>query len=129
MLLLVGQVSFLFADESEFFFKSVSIVRVYPHRLGYRILYARTNMDLGEMYVPMTWFQYDQEAGGVGKGELVIGNDDSYPYFSIFWKNGQFNHIRLYLQENRGHESWGNIPVGSNWDARFDIDTLEDLKF
>ena len=124
LLLIAGQSIQLFSDESEFFFKSVPIMKIYPHRLGYRILYARTNMEVGDFYVPLKWFQYTPGEGGVGKGELVVGMEDSYPYFSIFWKNGEFDHIRLYLKKDRRDPSWGDLPSNVNIDDKFDVDTL-----
>ena len=128
ILVLTAQAAVIFADESELFFKSVPIMRIYPHKRGYRVLYARTNMEIGEFYIPIEWFQYEPGGGGVGKGELVTGIDKAYPYFSIFWKNGEFDHIRLYLQKDRRHESWGDLPKNANWDEKFDVDTL-DLEF
>ncbi|ORC36561.1 hypothetical protein [Marispirochaeta aestuarii] len=117
------------ADESEFFFKSLPITRVYAHRDGYRIIYRRTNMELADMYVPVDWFQYEPGAGNRGKGELVMDENPAFPYFSIFWKNGEFSHVRLYLREDKNHLSWGIMRNPEAYADRFDVETLDDLQF
>jgi hypothetical protein len=111
---------FAFADESDMFVKTMPITRIYTHRLGYRVLYLKTDLNFGEFYVPMSWFD---EAGG--KGVLIKGTDPSYPYFSIFWKNGEFHSVKLYVKSDLNHESWGAMTVSPEVAARFDVDTLE----
>lgn len=119
----------LAADTSEYFFKTVPITRVYPHRNGYRIVYRRSNLDLAVLYVPDDWFQYIPDAGSRGKGDLVMDNDPSFPYMSIFWKNAEFSHIRLYLHENKQHISWGDLDNPESFSDKFEIDTLDNLQF
>lgn len=117
------------ADESEFFFKSLPITRVYAHRDGYRIIYRRTNMELADMYVPVKWFQYEPGAGSRGKGDLVMEEDPAFPYFSIFWKNGEFSHVRLYLRKDKNHMSWGIMRNPEAYADRFDVENLDNLLF
>ncbi len=119
----------LAAETSEYFFKTVPITRVYSHRDGYRIVYRRSNMELAVLYVPDDWFQFTPGAGQRGKGELVMADDPSYPYMSIFWKEGEFSHIRLYLNSNKQHISWGDLDNPENYSDKFEIDTLANLQF
>ncbi len=111
----------LYAQEQDtkLFVKTVSIIKIYTHSAGYKILYLKSNMDLGEFYVPMHWFT---RTGG--KGEVVWGDQPSYPYFSIFWVDGKYDHIRLYLQKNLGSESWGILKEGSVDDSLFKVEEL-----
>lgn len=102
------------AAESEFFVRSVPISRVYLYKEGYRVLYLKNDMSFEDMYLPIDWFT---TAGG--KGELVLGDDASYPYFSIFWKNGEFAHIRLYLRKDMRDPSWGKAMGGDTIADRF----------
>ncbi|WP_319561643.1 hypothetical protein [Marispirochaeta sp.] len=117
------------ADESEFFFKSLPITKVYAHRDGYRVIYRRTNMELSELFVPVEWFQYQPGEGNRGKGDLVMANNPAYPYFSIFWKNGEFSHIRLYLREDKNDMSWGILRNPEAYSDSFDIENLDNLQF
>ena len=114
----------VFAAESEYFVKSVPILKIYPHRDGYRIVYMKSNSDLAVFHVPLNWFGSDPAS----KAQIVYGNEPAYPYFSIFWKEGEFDHIRLYLEKNKSAASWGDIPDTANLKEKFDIETL-DLKF
>ena len=111
---------YVFADESEMFVKTMPITRIYTHRLGYRVVYLKTDLDFGEFYVPLRWFN---EASG--KGVLIDGVDPAYPYFSIFWKNGEFHSVKLYVKSDYADETWGSISTSEDISDRFDVDTLE----
>lgn len=111
----------LYAQEQDtkLFVKTVSIIKIYSHSAGYKVLYLKSNMDLGEFYVPMRWF-----TGTGGKGEIVWGDQLSYPYFSIFWVDGKFDHIRLYLHKNLDSESWGMLKEASVDEGIFEVEEL-----
>ena len=110
----------LFAETSEMFVKTMPITKIYTHRLGFKVLYLKTDLTFGEMYVPLKWFD---EAGG--KGVLIRGTDPAYPYFSIFWKNGEFHSIKLYVINDFRDETWGSLKLPPDQVGEFDIDTLE----
>ncbi len=120
-LLLAG--TFALAAQSkgdQIFVKTMPIMKIYAHPLGYRVLYEKSNLEVGEFYLPLEWFT---KAGG--KGEIVWGSDTSYPYFSIFWKSGKFDHIRLYLQENLSSTTWGRLSGGEELRQKFRVETLD----
>ncbi len=118
-----------FAQTSDMYVKSVSISKIYSHKLGYRVVFMKSNTQMEVFYVPKTWFETAAVSGSAPKAEVLYGNEDSYPYFSIFWKDGKFDHIRLYLKNNLADLTWGEInPAWGNLTKKFDIDTL-DLKF
>ena len=102
------------AEDSELFVRSVPIVKVYLYREGYKIDYMKNNFDIGSLYLPLNWF-----TGSGGKGELVMADDPSFPYFSVFWRGGEFSHIRLYLRNNLLHGSWGNPTNPDEVGGRF----------
>lgn len=116
--LLVAVVS-LFAQESQLFVKSVPIQKVYPHKDGYRVVYIKNNLNLGVAYFPMDWFYGE---GAARKGEVLYGNDPAYPYVSIFWEDGEFHHVRLYLIPNKAHPSWGVIDYPQEIEERFNVE-------
>lgn len=108
------------AEGSPFYVKSVPITKIYLHRLGYKILFQKSDMNYSTFYVPLSWFTKSAE-----KGELVVGNEMSYPYFSIFWEDGVFSHIRLYVKEDLNDPTWGELNTIVDLTDKFQIDTLK----
>ena len=84
------------------FYRSVPIVKILSHELGYRVFYLKINMELGSFYAPVDWF-----VGVANKGAIVWGRSPEFPYFTIYWNKGQFSYIKLFLMENLHDDSWG----------------------
>jgi hypothetical protein len=91
-------------EKSKFFVKTVPITTIYPHQLGYKVQYVKNGIDLMTFYIPIGWFSLEEQ-----KAQIVWGDDPSYPYFSIFWKDGKFDHIRLYVKREKSDVTWGQI--------------------
>jgi hypothetical protein len=127
LILFIALAGFVWAEESEYYVKTVPISKVYVHRLGYRIVYQKADLSFGVFYVPNRWFQ-TRGTGEPPKAELVTQGNSSVPYFSIFWRNGEFDHIRLYLHKNPSDISYGEMDNPEAVNDRFDIETL-DLEF
>lgn len=107
ILLLLTAGTALFAAESDFFVKTVPITKVYLYNEGFRILYLKSDLEFGVIYVPIEWFSTSADS----KAEVVYDSNPSFPYFSIFWEEGEFHHIRLYLEKNKNAQSWGDKPL------------------
>ncbi len=105
-------------QETEIFYKSLPIAKILSHRLGYKVVYRKSNMEFGNFYIPLSWFV----AGG--KGEMIFGSDPSYPYFSIFYKEGKFDFIRLYVQENVKSSSWGVLRPLPAINIKFEVEEI-----
>ena len=103
--------------ERKAYSKTVAIAKVYPHSLGYRILYFRSDMQYGEMYVPGSWFKF----GAAGKVAVVWGSTAEFPYFTIYYLDGKFDRIVLYLHSNMKDPTWGTLPAGIDLSAQFDV--------
>lgn len=97
--------------------KSVRIARVYPHGLGYRIIYLKSTLEYAEMYVPTAWFSF----GGGGKANVIWGESAEFPYFTVYWVDGKFDRILLYLHSNMHHVSWGTLPPGIDLARQFNV--------
>jgi len=105
------------ADPKDAFAKTVPIVRIYSHLLGYRVLYFKSTFEIAEMYVPMKWFN-----PGVDHAQIVWGNEPGYPYFSIIWADGKFDHVRLYLLDNFSSRTWEVLDdKGQDLSAAFNV--------
>jgi len=124
-LLFLGVSIGAFAVESEYYARTVYIEKVFPHRLGYKIYYTNSKLDLVEVYLPHSWFLQSSSTskGEMAKGELVTGNDSSYPYMIVFWKAGKFSHVRLFLKRDMNDISYGTLS-GENIDDKFNVQDI-----
>ena len=118
-LLLLGVGSLVYAEESSMFVVTKHITKIYIHRLGFRVLFLKNDLTLGEFYVPIEWFD---KAGG--KGIIVRGIDASYPYFSVYWDEAKFHSIRIYAQKSFSHETWGNLRHREGIEELFNVDEI-----
>ena len=109
-------------QDPKIYVKTVSIMKILNHALGYKVLYMKSSMEVGEFYVPHTWFK----AGG--KAELIMGDSPAFPYFSVFYREGKFDHIKLYAHRNIGDLSWGRLKAQVGDNSKFEGETL-DLEF
>jgi hypothetical protein len=109
-------------NTAETYAVTVSVERVYPYRKGYIVKYRKGANQTADAYLPLEWFQ------GVGtKADLVqMSSGTDWPHLTIFYRNGTFDHLRLYVRKERSHETWGNVPLAVNIDDRFE--GIEDLK-
>jgi hypothetical protein len=119
LLLLGGLAAGAQAQEPDMFVKTVPIMKILNHALGYKVLYLKSSMDVGEFYVPHSWFK----AGG--KAELILGDSPSFPYFSVFYRDGQFDHIKLYVKKSIQDVSWGRLPRQAGDSSKFEVETLD----
>jgi hypothetical protein len=103
--------------DQDVYYKNVRIARIYPHALGYRILYFKSTLEYAEMYVPIQWFSF----GGASKANVIWGESAEFPYLSIYYKDGKFDRILLYLHANMHDVSWGTLPTGIDLTRQFNV--------
>ncbi|GHV35569.1 hypothetical protein AGMMS4952_27790 [Spirochaetia bacterium] len=109
-------------NSAETYALTVSLEKVYPYRKGYIVKYRKGLNKMVDAYLPYEWFQ-----GTGAKGDLIqMKSGTDWPHMTVFYKNGAFDHVRLYVRKNRGHESWGDVPLTVNLDDRFE--NVEDLR-
>ena len=121
------QGTFLFAqnelkNESEYYYINVPIEKIYAYKEGYIVLYRKGVNQMARTYLPYNWFT---DIGGVGEA-IMIGSGTEWPSMSVYYKNGEFSHVRLRLRRARAHESWGVVPLTVNLDEHFR--DVEDVK-
>lgn len=123
MMILVIISSFMLSSQakSPYYTRSVIITRVYPHKLGYKVLYMTNELKNKSIYLPKTIFS-DSNDGS----DIILGLDKSYPYMQIFWKNGEFSHVKLFLKSDFNDITWGSF---NNPDSHDDNFNNADLKF
>lgn len=110
-------------DRGDMFYLNVPVEKVYPSSSGYIVQYRKNGFnEIGTVGLPNEWFT---EAGG--RAEIIkLPRGRNWPSLSIFYKNGEFSHVRLYVHSAKGHQTWGNIPQGADVSRHFsgDPDTL-----
>jgi hypothetical protein len=110
------------ARESDYYYFNFTIEKIFSHRLGYIVLYRRASNKLSRTYMPLEWFN---TIGG--KGEIVyLGSGPEWPSMAVYYKNGEFSHVRLRIRRERTHQSWGVIPFNVNADELFE--NIEEVK-
>jgi hypothetical protein len=111
-----------FKYESEYYYFNFPIEKIYAYRLGYIILYRKAGNLLARTFVPSNWFT---DIGG--KGEIVgLNSGKEWPSMTVYYKNGEFSHLRLRLRRQRSHETWGVVPLTINIDDQFkDIEEIK----
>ena len=121
--------TFLFAQsvsskyqESSYYYFNFSIEKIYTHRLGFMVLYRANSNKVARTFIPHEWFG---DIGGVG--ELVyLRSGSEWPSMVVYYKDGEFSHVRLRLRQNKLHETWGVIPFNVSADDYFQ--DLEEVK-
>jgi hypothetical protein len=108
------------SDESDLLAVTVYVQRVYPHSLGYKVIYNRSDLYPGEVYLPGRWFTVAD-----GKGAVIPTSHRSAPYMTVFYEAGEFSHVRLFVQQNRNHPTWGTLPGGEDLSDEFAVESLE----
>jgi len=117
--LLVAIVACAIASETSAFYPvRLDVVKVYSHADGYRVIYRKGSASVADVYIPARWF-----VSG-GKAELVRGNDPSYPYMTVFYKNGSFDHLRLYVLADQNDSTWGLLSPADGA-GKFNSDDLK----
>jgi len=98
------------------YYYNVVVDKIYPSSEGYVIQYRKNNIfDVGTIGIPNNWFS---EAGG--KAELIrLPAGANWPTMSVFYNNGEFSHVRLYIHRSKSHETWGNVPLGMDVSRHF----------
>jgi hypothetical protein len=91
------------------YYINVPVERIFPSSEGYIIQY-RNSSTIGTIGIPNNWFT--DAAGRADLVRLPPGRD--WPTMSIFYSDGEFSHIRLYVHRSKAHSTWGSIPQGTD---------------
>jgi len=109
-------------NDSEYYYKNISLERIYLHQRGYVVQYRKGVNGFERAYIPIEWFE-----SSAGKGEIInLPPGNVWPSMSVYYKDGAFSHVRLYVHRSPSHRTWGTIPQGTNLDSRFE--GVEDLQ-
>jgi len=97
-------------DQDRIYYINVPVERIIPTSTGYVIQYRNSSSLLGIVGIPNEWFTDAASSAEIIR--LPPGLD--WPTMSVFYRNGEFSHIKLYVHRSRAHMTWGNIPQGTD---------------
>jgi hypothetical protein len=101
-------------QESEYYYVSTPIEKIYMHNSGYMVTYLK-GFQLVRTFIPYEWF-----TDPTGKADLIsLGTGRVWPNLTVYYRNGEFSHVRLYIRRDRGHETWGTVPQSADMDQYF----------
>ena len=100
------------------YYKTVPIEKIWMHPLGYIVQYWTSKSQVATAYVPFTWFNQ----GINSKADILYGSGPgSEPRMVIYWVDGKFDHMRLFVSDNPNDASWGVASQASAPDSKFDV--------
>ena len=97
--------------------KTIPLLKVWLHDLGYKVQFFNSNSRVSDIYVPLTWFN----KGAQSKADIVYGNEKGFPYCTIVSIDGAFDHITLYVLNDFGSQTWGVLNVPGDLSAQFNV--------
>ena len=102
-------------NEGDMYYINVPLEKVYETHTGYVVQYRKGINQIGTVGLPYEWFT---EAGG--RAEVMkLPRGKNWPSLTIFYKEGVFSHIRLYIHPSRAHITWGVVPTGADVSRHF----------
>jgi len=117
-------ISSVFAQDNKFYYHNVSIEKIYATNTGYLIFY-RTHTGIEIIGVPYRWFN-----DSAGMADIVrLPGGTNWPTMTVFYKEGEFSNLRLYVHRNKAHITWGSVPQGTDVSSHFPEDNTFRLKF
>jgi hypothetical protein len=102
--------------DSEYYYVNITVEKIFPYSKGYVVQYRKNFFQYVRLYLPANWFT-DADS----KGEVItLPAGKGWPSLTVYYRNGQFSHVRLYVHRWSGHPSWGSVPQRINLDAQFE---------
>ncbi len=109
------------ADAESIYVRTMPIIKIYTHQLGYKVYYLTDSGKTASFYAPVEWFN---QAGG--KGSMIYGLGAQYPYLSVYWVDRKFSHVKLYVIESMLSDTWGVLKEPPSQIAdKFKVEELE----
>ena len=108
----------------EMYYINLPVEKIYPTKDGYVILY-RSSTITNSVGIPNEWFS---DAGG--KAELMrLPTTSDWPTMSVFYVDGKFSHVRLYIHKAKSHFTWGSLPQGADVSKYFEDKENFNIKY
>ncbi|MCL2277230.1 MAG: hypothetical protein FWC21_04970 [Treponema sp.] len=124
-------------DPERMYYINVPVERVFITGQGYVVQYRSGSSILGTIGIPIEWFgnivnPYGGITAGTGnnKAEIIqLPSVGDWPTMSVFYKNGEFSHVRLYVHKMKSHITWGSIQQGTDVSRLFGDGQSLDMQY
>jgi len=125
------------ADAGSIFCINVPVERIYITSQGYVVQYRSSSSILATIGIPIAWFGnaiYSHGStsygGSANKAEVVrLPSVGDWPTMSVFYMDGEFSHIRLYVHQLKSHPTWGSIRQGTDVSRFFGDGETFDIRY
>jgi hypothetical protein len=109
-------------ENESLFSVTIPANKIYPYSKGYVFSYRKHSMEIAFLFFPYDWFRKNPASNeGMPKGRIrMLDSGNTWPRVSLFYRNGQFSHAKLYIRREPDHESWGIFSRPVNFDAEFE---------
>lgn len=105
-------------SQSDYYPVNLNVTKVFSNSLGYRVVYRKGEVAFADVFIPVAWFVPG------GKAQLLPGRGASLPYLVVYFKSdGAFSHLKLFVQEDRNHSSWGQLT--GEVTEKFKVETIK----
>ena len=112
-------------DSTTMYYINVPVERIYSCNEGYIVQYRTSTNRYSTIGIPNEWF-----VGAAGKADIVrLPPGTNWPTMSVFFQDGEFSHVRLYVHRSRSHLTWGIIPQGTDVSRYFEDKDSFDFQF
>lgn len=106
-----------YSNPKDAYYKVVPLVKVWMHQLGYLVQFWTSKSQIANIYIPLTWFNQ----GPNSKADIIYGNEPGYPYLAIFWVDGKFDHVNLYVLNSYDSLTWGVLNQALDLTSQFNV--------
>ncbi|MDR2784239.1 MAG: hypothetical protein LBB48_10480 [Treponema sp.] len=113
-------------SEDSFYYVKVPIVKIYTYSKGYVVSYnvGTYGTEIDTVYIPGSWFSIKENKGII----VYLKATPVVPNLTVYYRNGTFDHVKLYVRRDYSDPSWGYMPLQTNIDDRFENVTDISLK-
>ena len=102
-------------DTGDMYYINVPVEKVYLAYEGYLIQYRNGANTVGTVGIPYEWF-----TDSASRAELMrTAPGKDWPSMSVFYRDGEFSHVRLYVHRSRAHVTWSVVPMGADVSGHF----------
>lgn len=106
-------------DGSQYYVKSLVITQVALGSNGYKVTYLNGRGRLHNVYLPLEWF-----GGSAGKGERIDTWASSAPFMQVYYLDGSFSHVRLFLIPSFDHVTWTAMDSEDDTESNFSSEDI-----
>ena len=99
------------------YYKVVPLLKVWTGQLGYMVQFFTSKNQVKNVYIPMAWFNN----GPTSKADIIYGREAAYPYMSIYWADGKFDHVKLYVTDDTTSLKWGVLSTNTDMADKFNV--------